>query len=299
MPLNRGFSGLFMDDNITGLVQEIFIPSAKDLQSAGHANKRRTSRIKEDTLPLDFEVRGTWIDDTANLKFWRDFKAAMLNQVMQPFDYGDNTEFRSVDVLDIAHVRHSGITQPPNSNAEVMVYTAKCRSYEPYSRSKSPALSANQALNNGNGTFTTSFNVSYAGTAPGEPTWQVTLVVPVGVIVTQVKLQNTLTGETCTIGSLSITNGTYIMLIDTCGGGNLGNTPNNSGYGLLGIASLGYGITLSGTGDVDFTGNPPTLAQAAGIPPVATVNPMVATIVANGVLTSAILNYLAPARWIR
>jgi hypothetical protein len=296
--LFRGFSSVpVMDDNVVGFVQEIWVPTVRDVQTNGIVARRRVARIREDTLPLTFEVRGTFIDASGSQKFWRDFKAAMMNQVQQPFDHGDGTEFRAVDCVDVVHTRKGGVFAATN-NAEMMLYSAKCLSYEPYARSKGPALSAGTALNNGNGTFTTTVNVSYAGTAPGEPTWQVTLVVPNGITVTQVRIQNTTTGETCTCAGLTITNGTFYLLMDACGGG-ASNTPNNNGYGLLAIASNGFGATLSGTGDIDFTGNPPTLAVATGVPPVAMLNVAVVSLTANGALTSATLNWLAPSRWYR
>lgn len=397
LPLNRGFAGLPMDDNVNGLVEGINVPAAKDLLGATITGRSRGVRIKEDTIMMEFEVRGSWHDGGG--KFWRDFKAALLNQVMQPFDHGDGTEFRAVDCVDVAHTRSGQFLGSAGTNVEVMAYSAKMRSYEPFARSKVVALSGATSLQparpaapavalvgvgnsvsysyslvaqystgdsiqspngtNANGpttlsvsnynaitlpalptgatgwrvlrtiggptqgllasglgagtyndqgtvatvytantTWTTSLVIANPGTAFAEPTWQFSLVIPSGVTVTLVRIQNSTTGEICTVQSLTLTNGTYYILMDACGGNGV-NSPNNNGYGLLAVASNGYGATVSGAGDVDFIGTPPTLAEATGVPPSATNNSITVTLIANGQLTSANLNYLAPSRWIR
>lgn len=397
----RGFATLQLDDLVNTFIDTSGIspPTTKALQVSAIANRRRATRIKRDTTPLEFEVRGTWLDGGG--KLWRDFKAQLMGFDQVPFNLGDGSEYRMVDVLDVAGTRKGGIFDSSGAGAhqEAWAYSAKLVTYEPYSRQIGPALSSAVALQPGRpaaptvavvgtagttsysyalvaqyatgdsvqspattittgnatlsssnynqvtlpalpggatgwrvlrtaggasqgqlasglaagtyndqggtasaytatGQWTTNLSVSYPGTAPGEPTWQVTLVVPSGVTVTGVSLQNTVTGETITVTGLTVTNGTYYLLLDACGGSGSGS-PNNNGYGLLAINSNGYGATLSGTGDVDFTGVVPTLAQAQGVPPVATSNTMVVTLTANGQLTSAQLQWLAPARYVR
>lgn len=159
------------------------------------------------------------------------------------------------------------------------------------------------------GIATATFSVAYPGTAFAEPTWSMQLVVPSGCVVQQVALQNTTTGETCTVAGLNLSAGTWYVLFDASGSTvpSLGAvpTPGNNGYALLPVPSVGYGVTiaLSGGGavDADFTGRLPTLAPSAtpNIPPTPNTNTIVATVYATSALTSASLSVLAPSRWYR
>lgn len=302
--MSRGFgspASFVIDDLVTTGVTEIYIPSVKEVVSASVTNRRRVVRIKEDAKPLEFEIRGWWIDDSVNSKYWRDFHALLQNQSQVPFDLGDGTEFRMIDVKDVAHQRHSGQFVGASGNKEAYTYSAKCLSYEPYARTRAVTLDIFKdfgAAAVGMNIFSGNYN--YTGTGPGEPTWQWKLVVPSGCTVTSVIVQNGTTGETCTVSGLAITNGTYYLLIDACGGNNSGNTPNNNSYALLATTSNGFGVTLTGTGDVDWTGNPPTMKQSIAVPPTVTANSITATVVVAGApATSIILSLVCPSRWIR
>jgi hypothetical protein len=159
------------------------------------------------------------------------------------------------------------------------------------------------------GIVTTTYTVSYPGTAYAEPTWQLTVVVPSGVAVQQVALQNTTTGELCTVAGLNLYAGTWYVLFDASGGvvpaTGAVPSPNNNGYSLLAVPSLGYGVTVSLVGgsstDADFVGKLPLLVPPTtpNIPPTPQVNTIIATVNATGTLTSASLSILAPSRWVR
>lgn len=161
------------------------------------------------------------------------------------------------------------------------------------------------------GTTAASPSISYPGSAPAEPTWQVALVIPNGVTVTQVSLQNVSSGEpTCTVPNLSLTNGTFYLLLDCSGAGvpsaGPATTPNNNGYALLAHNTVGFGVTLYSTGtgqvDQDFTGKPPHVVPSASpsIPPTPMVNTLALSVVSTGgAPTSVTLSALAPARYYR
>jgi hypothetical protein len=297
-PDARWIGLLALDQQPIAWVDEIIMPSARSVTYASIADRRRVTRIKEDTVPLVLEVRGQWFDDGMGLHF-ADFSAAMLNQQQAAFNLGDGTEFRMVDVLDVVGTRLMGSERDrPGMEGSPWGYVAKVLSYEPYTRERAPVLGGPQTLATGSGAIATAFTVPYVGSAPGEPSWQFTLVVPTGKHVTQVKLQNTTTGETCIVSGLNLTNGTFVLLIDASGAGS-NRTPDNNGYGLLAATSPGYGASVGGT-DVDFNGNPPTLREKTGqLGPVDMYNSLIATVTADGALTSAALAWLAPTRRIR
>ena len=304
-PDARWIGLLALDQPPLCTIQEIIVPSARDVQSASIANRRRVTRIKEDTIPLVIEVRGFWRDDATGLRF-KDFSAALLNQQQVAMNLGDGNEYRMVDVEDVVGTRLGGVQRDWPGQLESWAYVAKVLSYEPYARQTAPVMSAAQALASGAGSTNTSFAVSYLGTAPGEPTWQWTLVVPGGVTVSQLQLANTLTGETCVVTVNLVGAGTFYVLMDASGadGGLTPKTPNNNGYGLLQTSTPGYGASVAtGAGaavDNDFSGNIPTLREARGqLVPVAVSNPMRATISATAALTTATLSWLAPTRSIR
>jgi len=301
----RWIGTLALDQQPIAWVDEIIIPSTRLIDHASLVNRRRVTRIKEDAVPLVLEVRGVWLDD-ATLHFAA-FSSAMLNQQQVAFNLGDGTEYRMVDVLDVVGTRLMGSERDrPGMEGSPWGYVAKVLSYEPYSRERAPVMSSAQALASGAGSTNTNFAVNYLGTAPGEPTWQWTLVVPAGVTVSQLQLANTLTGETCVVTVNLVGAGTFYVLMDASGadGGLTPKTPNNNGYGLLQTSTPGYGASVAtGAGaavDNDFSGNIPTLREARGqLVPVAVSNPMRATISATAALTTATLSWLAPTRYIR
>jgi hypothetical protein len=155
----------------------------------------------------------------------------------------------------------------------------------------------------------TSFAVSYPGTAYAEPTFQLAIVIPSGIVVQQLSLQNTTTGETCIVPGLNLYAGSWTVLLDASGSSvpaaGAASSPNNNGYALLAIPSIGYGVTVCPAGgnpvDADFSGRPVTLVPSTtpNVPPSPQTNNLVLQINATGAITSATLSVLAPSRYVR
>ena len=221
MPTTPRFVGTVqLDSPPQAWVDELITPGVRDVFSAAMTNRRRTTRVREDTKPLVLEVRGAWIDDAGAGPRFKDFRAALLSQQQVLFDLGDGSEYRMVDVLDVMGQRLRAFqADGPGQDGDPWAYVMKVLTYEPYSRVRAPLLSAAQALANGAGAVATSWNVNYAGTAPGEPTWQVGLTVPAGVHVTQLELENNTTEEDIVIPFTAggLTNGAFVILVDSSG----------------------------------------------------------------------------------
>lgn len=302
-----------LDDMVNSYVERMVCgyPRVVQLEQI-HNRMGRLTRIKEDAGPLRIDVRGWWRDGGG--KFWRDFEAALLSQSRVPFTLGDGTRYEYVDVTSLVPVHVASRNAFGSTPDQAFAYTMMVDSYEPVAREVSPTLQSLGALTTGSGSVTTNFTVNCVGTAFSEPTWQFTLVIPGGVTVSQVGLTNSTSGEAC---SAVFQNGpggyfgagTWTVLMDASGGsiiqtGSLAS-PANGQYGLLTVASTGFGVTTwaSGfsVGDADFAGRPPTLVPSLSpsIPPTANPNSLTAQITATGTLTSANLSVVAPARYYR
>jgi hypothetical protein len=260
--------------------------------------------VKKDEKPFEIEVHGHWVDDPSTGRYWRDFKGIIEGIRGQRFDCGDGTELMMVDFEDIASTRVGGQwkgLQAALGHGEAWSFVLKMLSYEPFARTKYPVLSSPVNLTSGVGSHTTSLTVPYSGTAEGEPTYQFIFTVPSGVILQSIQLSNDTQGQIIIV-PLSVSNGTYTLLIDASGG--VGGsppilTPNNNYYGLLAFNSLGYGCTLNGVQDKDFSGSIPTLQPSTTIPPTSIINNFTATVTATGALTTATFQYLSPTRFRR
>lgn len=306
--MSRTIGSITLDDGVNGTVQEVNIPSTRVVQLVQIVNRQgRVTRIKEDRNPLVIDVRGTWADGGG--KYWRDFKAALLNQSRAAFTLGDGTRFEMVDVTEVVDTKLAQVGALTATPGSLYAYTMKVASYEPYTRDVGPSLVSLGAVSSGPTNPTTTFTVSYPGTAFAETTAQLTLVVQGGNAVQQVALNNTTTGELCTVAGLNLTTGTWYVLIDASGSTvpPLGavQSPNNNAYGVLAVPSVGYGVTIAlmggGSFDIDFVGRPITLAPSTtpNIPPTPNTNTIVASISSTSALTSASLGLLAPSRWYR
>lgn len=308
---NRSIGSVVLDDGISSYVQEVVIPSTREVQMERVINRHgRMTRVKEDDKPLVVDVRGFYRDGAAPGAYYRDFKAALLQQSRAAFTLGDGTRLEMVDVMELTQkmIAHSQAwTATPDC---LYAWMLKAHSYEPYARAVSPTLQSLGTLNSGNGTISTSYSVQCLGSAYSEPTWQFQFTCPAGVTVTGLSLQNTTSGESCFLNTVFFPpGGPYYVLVDASGavgGASPWASPNNNGYALLYGNSLGYGCTYfvspstSGT-DLDFTGRIPSLipSQVPQIPQSAFPNNIVATVTANGALTGASLSVLAPARFYR
>ena len=306
--MSRSLGTIQLDDNVNTFIVRpgIIVPSTRNLDTAGMANRHgRVVMIRDDDKPLTVEIHGQWADGGG--KYWEDFKAALMAQARTRLTRGDGTQFQMVDVLDIAHTPIAQSGEGSATPQRLYGYVAKVQSYEPFARETSPAMQSLGSLNNGNGTFTTTFTVNYSGTAYAEPTWQMALAIPSGVTVSAAGVQNTTTGENASVSGLSLTNGTFYVLFDAVWGprNSPATTPDNNSYGLLATNSLGYGCTVYQSGgsatDTDFTGRVPTLVESSApqLPPVANPNTIVASVTATAALTSATLSVLAPKRYMR
>lgn len=294
-----------LDDNVNAFVEEIHTQITRDIQSDRILNRYgRITRIREDYKPTVIDVKGIWRDGGG--KYWRDFKAALYTQQQVNFTLGDGTRWEMVDVIDITESQQTSAKAGTSTPDQAFKYLAKVQTYEAFARETGPTLQSTGSLVVG----TSNFTVNCVGSVFSEPTWQVQMVVPNGTTVTQVKIQNSTSGETCTVLPSGVTNGTFYVLMDASGGvvPSTGTvpTPGNNGYGLLATNSFGYGCTLYPSGgapvDQDYTGRIPTLipSPSPSVPVANNPNSIAVTIAATGGgLTSAALSVLAPARYIR
>jgi hypothetical protein len=248
-PIQRRIGAVLLDSPPNATVREILPAGSRSIIRAQISDRRRTTRIKEDTTEQSIEVRGFWRDLASGLRF-RDFAAALLNQSQVRFDLGDGTEYRMVDVEDVLGTRLSGVERDgPGQEGDQWAYVAKVLSYEPYTRARNPILAPAIPIVAAVGSARATFDVAYNGTAPGEPTWQFTLSVPAGMTVTQVKLENTTSGQACIIPGLNLTNGRFVIIIDASGSDPgtdtvLPRTPGNNEYGLIAFRTSGYGACI-------------------------------------------------------
>lgn len=302
--MTRSFGNIQLDDNVNTFIDQggLIFPVARNVTADLMVNRQgRQSWVKDDMQPLTFSLVGLFADKGG--KYFRDFKAALLGQPRTTLTLGDGTRFEWVDCVDVVPKRVGGSGAGTSTPSEVWAYTAKCISYEPYARDVAPGLTSLGSCTTSNGTSATTFNVSYSGSAFSEPTWQFTLVIPAATTVTQVKLANAQTGETCIYTpSPALVTGTWYVLMDASGGV-AGQTPSNNQYGVLAANTLGRGVTVyqSSAAQADYTGQIPTLIPGGSmtIPPTPYTNQMTATITGTGVLTSANLSVVAPNRWVR
>jgi hypothetical protein len=310
--MSRSLGSLVLDDNVNTFISQRISAYKRGLQTAQIPNRQgRMTRIKEDAGPLEIHIEGTWRDSST--KFFRDFIAAINTLSRAPLTLGDGTRYEFVDVTDFAYTPIASASSDSVTPDQAYAWTMQLLSYEPFAREVSPTLQDLGALTTSNGSSQTGpINVNCSGSAFSEPLWQFTLVIPSAKTVTMVKLQNATTGEVCTVTpSTPLDTGTWVLLMDASGAylpaSGAAPTPGNNQYGLTTISSVGWGCTLQKTSaggaiiDQDFTGRPCTLIQSTtpAIPSVANPNAITVTIAATGVLTSAGLKVVAPARYFR
>lgn len=301
---SRFIGQICLDDNVNSFVTKegIVFPYTGISQQQQMVDRfGRTSLVRYDASPTTISVKGKWIDGGG--KYFRDFKAALLSMSQASFQLGDGTEYRWVDVVSVNGTLLGGESGGTDAPQQAWGYVATVKSYEAVPVEISPMIQDLGVLSSGSGTFSTDFSYSYSGTYFAEPTWQAELVIPSGVTVSQVKIQNTLSGETSFV-NVSLTNGTFYLEFDASGSVP-GSSPNNNMYTMLAANTFGYGVTQYQVGgavtDIDFVGNIPTLivSSAPTVPPSATNNEIVVSITANGTLTSTDFKVLAPRRFIR
>lgn len=302
--MSRSFGSIALDDNVNTFADKsglFVINNAKQVNADQMIGRfGRESWVKDDAQPLNITVVGLWADGGG--KYWRDFAGALLGQPRTMLTLGDGTRYEWVDITEVSRKRVGGAAAGTSTPAELWAYSAKAMSYEPYARDVSPSLVTLGACTTGNGTNNTTFTVNYGGSAFAEPTWQFTIVIPAATTVSQVKLANAQTGETCTWTGTLNASSTYYLQMDASGGV-VGQTPSNNQYGVLNNSTTGRGVTLyqASATQVDFTGQMPTLVPGGTmtIPPTAFANQITATITATGALTTCSLAYIAPNRWYR
>jgi hypothetical protein len=321
--MSRSIGSVVLDDGVNSYISEVNVPSVRNIQFEQIVNRQgRMSRVKEDQKPLIVDVRGTFVDGGG--VYWRDWKAALLGQSRADFVLGDGTCFKFAEVVELSDTQTAAVAALTATPQVLRAWTMKVQCYEPYVREIAPTVQTLGNLTTGNGTFTTSFNVAYSGTAFAEPTWQINLTVPSGVTVTGVSIYNAVTGEFCNVQGnpallnaqgnpilLGYLNIPQYVLIDASGAG-IGPiiptpilpTPNNSVYGLLSGFTVGYGVTIGNANDSadwPFTGQVPSLVPnpAPSVPPVAYTQRIDVAVAATAALTSANLQVLAPKRYYR
>jgi hypothetical protein len=318
--MSRSIGSVVLDDLVNSFVSEINIPSVRNVQYEQTVNRQgRMVRVKEDQKPLNVDVRGYFADGGG--VYWRDWKAALLTQSRADFVLGDGTCFKYADVVEVNGTQTAAVAALTAAPQVLRAWTMKVQCYEPYVREIAPTLQTLGNLNTGNGNIATTFNVAYAGTAFAEPTWQFLVVVPSGVTVTGMGISNAATGEASyVVGNPTWLNGagTPILLgsstaqqwvlFDASGGGIGSNappypTPGNNLYQLT-AGTYGYGATIgnaSANVDWPWVGQLPTLIPnpTPSVPPTPYTNVISASITATGALTSAVLQVLAPKRYIR
>jgi hypothetical protein len=318
----RTLGSITLDDGVNSWISELNIPGARTIQFEPLADRQgRVSRVKEDRPPLVIDARGYFCDGGG--VYWRDWKAALLNQSRANFTLGDGTQYVYADVTEVQGTQTAAVNAFSSTPQVLYAWTAKIACYEPYARQVAPTLQQLGTLNTGTGSVSTTFSVPYAGTAYAEPTWQVTFVVPSPVTVTAMSIANAATGEQVNVtgnpawlnsagtpilaGSSSLT---QWLLFDASGSAPVSTagypliSPNNALYGLLAGPTFGYGATIgnsSASVDYPFTGQVPTLIPnpSPTVPPTSYANSITVTITSTGALTSASLAVLAPARYWR